>query len=200
MLKIFAMNNHLTEIKRAIENSIAIKRLILNDEALLGQVETAVGLCVDSIKNGGKIWFAGNGGSAADAQHLAAELSGRFYLDRKSIPAEALHVNTSFMTAVANDYGYDMVYSRLLEGCSRKGDVLVAISTSGNSKNVLEAAKLAQTIGVKVIALTGMTGGRLNGHCDVLINVPSDDTPRIQESHILIGHILCENIEKELFG
>lgn len=200
MLKIFAMNNHLTEIKRAIENSIAIKQLILNDEALLGQVETAVGLCVDSIKNGGKIWFAGNGGSAADAQHLAAELSGRFYLDRKSIPAEALHVNTSFMTAVANDYGYDMVYFRLLEGCARKGDVLVAISTSGNSKNVLEAAKLAQTIGVKVIALTGMTGGRLNGHCDVLINVPSDDTPRIQESHILIGHILCENIEKELFG
>lgn len=200
MLKIFAMNNHLTEIKRAIENSIAIKQLILNDEALLGQVETAVGLCVDSIKNGGKIWFAGNGGSAADAQHLAAELSGRFYLDRKSIPAEALHVNTSFMTAVANDYGYDMVYSRLLEGCACKGDVLVAISTSGNSKNVLEAAKLAQTMGVKVIALTGMTGGRLNGHCDVLINVPSDDTPRIQESHILIGHILCENIEKELFG
>lgn len=194
------MNSHLSEIKRAIGDSIEVKRLILNDEALLGHLETAVGFCVDSIKNGGKIWLAGNGGSAADAQHLAAELSGRFYLDRKSIPAEALHVNTSFMTAVANDYGYDQVFARLLEGCGRKGDVLVAISTSGNSKNVLKAAKLAQTMGMKVIALTGKDGGQLQGPCDVLLNVPSCDTPRIQECHILLGHVLCENIEKELFG
>lgn len=194
------MKNHLPEIKRAIEDSIATKQLILNDKALLERLEKAVDICVDAIKNGGKIWFAGNGGSAADAQHLAAELSGRYYLDRKSIPAEALHVNTSFLTAVANDYGYDMVYARLLEGCGRKGDVLVAISTSGNSKNILEVAKLAKEKGVKVIALTGMTGGMLAQGNDVLLNVPSNDTPRIQECHILLGHILCEHIEKELFA
>lgn len=200
MLKIFAMNDHLREIKRAIAESIDVKQLILNDEAVLEKMEKAVGICVDAIKNGGKIWFAGNGGSAADAQHLAAELSGRFYLDRRSLPAEALHVNTSFLTAAANDYGFEKVYSRLLEGCAQKGDVLVAISTSGNSENVLEAAKTARTMGVKVIALTGKSGGRLFDSCDVLLNVPSNDTPRIQESHILMGHILCENIENELFG
>lgn len=194
------MNNHLVEINRAIEDSITTKQLILNNKALLERVEEAVDICVNAIKNGGKIWFAGNGGSAADAQHLAAELSGRFYIDRRSLPAEALHVNTSFLTAAANDYGYDMVYSRLLEGCARKGDVLVAISTSGNSKNVLEAAKQAQVMGVKVIALTGKTGGQLSEHCDVMLNVPSTDTPRIQECHIMLGHVICERIEKELFG
>ena len=194
------MKKHLFEIDRAIEDSIATKQLILNDKALVGRVDEAIILCVDSLKNGGKIWFAGNGGSAADAQHLAAELSGRFYMDRKSIPAEALHVNTSFMTAVANDYGYDQVFARLLEGCARQGDVLVAISTSGNSANIIEAVKVAESMNVKVIAMTGSTGGVLAQHCDVLLNVPSTDTPRIQESHILIGHILCENIEKELFG
>ena len=194
------MNRHLPEIKKAINESITSKQLILNDEALLEQVEKAVDICVDTIKNGGKIWFAGNGGSAADAQHLAAELSGRFYLDRRSLPAEALHVNTSFLTAAANDYGYDRVYSRLLEGCGRQGDVLVAISTSGNSNNVLEAAKQAQGMGMKVIALTGNTGGKLSEHCDVLVKVPSSDTPRIQECHIMLGHVICENIERELFG
>lgn len=194
------MKNHLFEINRAIEDSVATKQLILNDKGLLSRVDDAIGLCVDSLKKGGKIWFAGNGGSAADAQHLAAELSGRFYLDRKSIPAEALHVNTSFMTAVANDYGYNQVFARLLEGCARQGDVLVAISTSGNSANIIEAVKAAKLMKVKVIAMTGATGGMLAELCDVLLNVPSTDTPRIQESHIMIGHILCENIEKELFG
>lgn len=194
------MKSHLVDIKEAIKGSIATKQFIINDEALLDRVEKAINLCVDSLQTGGKIWFAGNGGSAADAQHLAAELSGRFYLDRKSIPAEALHVNTSFMTAVANDYGYDMVYARLLEGCAKKGDVLVAISTSGNSNNILEAAKLAKTMGLIVVGFTGATGGKLMEHCDVLLNVPSNDTPRIQESHILLGHILCENIERQLFG
>lgn len=194
------MKNHLFEINRAIENSIVTKQLILKDKALLGRIDDAIGLCVDSLKKEGKIWFAGNGGSAADAQHLAAELSGRFYLDRKSIPAEALHVNTSFMTAVANDYGYDQVFARLLEGCARQGDVLVAISTSGNSANIIEAVRVAKLMKMKVIALAGATGGMLAELCDVLLNVPSADTPRIQESHILIGHVLCENIEKELFG
>lgn len=194
------MNNHLQEIIRAIEDSIDVKRLILSDEAVIERIQQAVDICVDSLKEGGKIWFAGNGGSAADAQHLAAELSGRFYLDRRSLPAEALHVNTSFLTAAANDYGYDRVYARLLEGCARSGDVLVTISTSGNSGNIIEAAKLARTMGVKVIALTGTTGGALRECCDVLLNVPSTDTPRIQECHIMLGHVICENIEKELFG
>lgn len=194
------MKNHLVEIKQSVGDAIATKQLILNDIALLERLDQAIGLCVDALQNGGKIWFAGNGGSAADAQHLAAELSGRFYLDRKSIPAEALHVNTSFMTAVANDYGYDCVYARLLEGCARQGDVLVAISTSGNSANILEAVKLARAKGLKVVALTGKTGGALRDGCDVLMNVPSTDTPRIQECQIMLGHLLCEHIEKELFG
>ncbi len=194
------MKSHLVDISQAIKGSIATKQLIINDEDLLGRVDNAIAICVSSLQSGGKIWFAGNGGSAADAQHLAAELSGRFYLDRKSIPAEALHVNTSFMTAVANDYGYDTVYARLLEGCARSGDVLVAISTSGNSNNILEAVKVASAMGLKVVALTGENGGKLRERCDVLLNVPSNDTPRIQESHILLGHVLCENIEKELFG
>ncbi|MBO6026007.1 MAG: D-sedoheptulose 7-phosphate isomerase [Bacteroidales bacterium] len=194
------MKKHLSEINSAIEDSIAAKQLVLSDKALLGRVESAIDLCVDSLKNGGKIWFAGNGGSAADAQHLAAELSGRFYLDRKSLPAEALHVNTSFITAVANDYGYDKVYARLLQGCARRGDVLVAISTSGNSANIVEAVKVAKALEMKTIAMTGVTGGLLSDQCDVLLNMPSTDTPRIQECHIMIGHILCEQIEKELFG
>ena len=194
------MKSHLPEIVTAIEKSIAAKQLIISNKELLQRMDDAIAICVESLNQGGKIWFAGNGGSAADAQHLAAELSGRFYLDRKSIPAEALHVNTSFMTAVANDYGYDQVFARLLEGCARKGDVLVAISTSGNSANIIEAVKTAKAMGVGVIALTAATGGKLAGQCDVLLNVPTTDTPRIQESHILIGHILCENIEKELFA
>lgn len=194
------MNKSFSNIQQSIEDSIAVKQLILNDKDLLNRIEETVVLCVNSLKLGGKIWFAGNGGSAADAQHLAAELSGRFYLDRKSIPAEALHVNTSFMTAVANDYGFDKVYARLLQGCARRGDVLVAISTSGNSANILEAVTMAKSLGVHVVALTGEKGGKLRDCCDILLNVPSHDTPRIQESHILIGHIICENIEKELFG
>lgn len=194
------MNKSNSNIQQPIEDSIAVKQLILNDKDLLNRIEETVVLCVNSLKLGGKIWFAGNGGSAADAQHLAAELSGRFYLDRKSIPAEALHVNTSFMTAVANDYGFDKVYARLLQGCAHRGDVLVAISTSGNSANIVEAIAMAKSLGVHVVALTGEKGGKLRDCCDILLNVPSHDTPRIQESHILIGHIICENIEKELFG
>ena len=194
------MEKHLFDIKKAIDDSIVTKQFILNDQLFLNGIENAIQLCVDALRKGGKIWFAGNGGSAADAQHLAAELSGRFYLDRKSLPAEALNVNSSFLTAVANDYGYDMVYARLLQGCARPGDVLVAISTSGNSRNIVEAVKTAKAMQVGVVALTGKTGGALTDKCDVLLNVPSTDTPRIQESHILIGHILCENIERELFG
>lgn len=194
------MNSYLLGIQHDIADSVAVKQLILNDKSLLDRIEETIVLCVNSLKLGGKIWFAGNGGSAADAQHLAAELSGRFYLDRKSLPAEALHVNTSFMTAVANDYGFDKVYARMLQGCAHRGDVLFAISTSGNSANIMEAVVMAKSLGVHVVALTGDTGGKLHDCCDILLNVPSHDTPRIQESHIMIGHIICEHIEKELFG
>ena len=194
------MNTNLSRIQQSVEDSIAVKQLILSDKALLNRIEEAFVLCVNSLKLGGKIWLAGNGGSAADAQHLAAELSGRFYLDRNSLPAEALHVNGSFMTAVANDYGFDKVYARMLQGCAHKGDVLFAISTSGNSANILEAVEMAKSLGMHVIALTGESGGKLRERCDILLNVPSHDTPRIQESHIMIGHIICEQIEKELFG
>lgn len=194
------MNTNISRIQQSIEDSIAVKQLILNDKDLLNRIEEAYVLCVNSLKLGGKIWLAGNGGSAADAQHIAAELSGRFYLDRNSLPAEALHVNGSFITAVANDYGFDKVYARMLQGCAHKGDVLFAISTSGNSANILEAVEMAKSLGMHVIALTGETGGKLRERCDILLNVPSHDTPRIQECHIMIGHIICEHIEKELFG
>lgn len=194
------MIKYLTEIRQAMESSINVKQLILNDKAFLERIDKAVSTCVEALQKGGKIWFAGNGGSAADAQHLAAELSGRFYLDRTPVPAEALHVNSSFLTAVANDYGYDQVYARLLKGCAHPGDVLFAISTSGDSDNIIKAVLMANSMNVNVIGMTGATGGIIKDHCDVLLNVPSKDTPRIQECHIMIGHIICENIEKELFG
>lgn len=193
------MTERFDYIRDTIAESIDVKHIILNDEDFLQRIEEAIEICVFSLSNNGTIWFAGNGGSAADAQHLAAELSGRFNLDRRSLRAEALHVNTSFLTAVANDYGYNMVYSRLLEGCARPGDVLVAISTSGDSRNVVEAAKMARKRDLKVIAFTGDTGGDLRSLCDVLLNVPSRNTARIQECHILLGHILCEHIEKSLY-
>ena len=151
------------------------------------------------MKNEGKIHFCGNGGSASDAQHLAAELSCRFYYDRPPLNAEALHVNSSYMTAVSNDYSYEDVFSRMLECSARRGDVLVGISTSGNSANVMKAIEVAKRKGVKVIGFTGETGGKMAQECDVLLNVPSKCTPRIQEAHIMIGHILCELIEAQMF-
>jgi D-sedoheptulose 7-phosphate isomerase len=153
-----------------------------------------------ALKNGKKVLFCGNGGSAADAQHLAAELSGKFYLERPSLPAEALHVNSSFLTAVANDYSYNQVFERALEGLGREGDVLVAISTSGNSANVVKAIEKAREKKMITVGLTGESGGRMREICDFLLRVPSADTPRIQEAHILMGHIICEIVEKEIFG
>ncbi|MGE5383532.1 MAG: SIS domain-containing protein, partial [Omnitrophica WOR_2 bacterium] len=148
---------------------------------------------------GNRVYFCGNGGSAADAQHLAAEFSGRFYYDRPPLDAEALHVNTSYLTAVGNDYSFNEVYARLIKGKGIKGDVLVAISTSGNSANILRAIDEARIIGMTIIGLTGSTGGNMKHACDLLINVPSSDTPRIQESHITIGHIICEIVESSIF-
>jgi D-sedoheptulose 7-phosphate isomerase len=152
-----------------------------------------------ALKSGNKILFCGNGGSAADAQHLAAEFSGRFYQDRKALPAEALHVNTSYLTAVANDYSFDVVYSRLVDGIGNPGDVLVGLSTSGNSKNIINALETASTKSMSTISFTGATGGKMKDISDILINVPSTDTPRIQESHIMIGHIICQLVEEKYF-
>lgn len=187
------------KIRNIIKESIGVKELILSDEKLISNIEKAAQIIVDCYRNKGKVLFCGNGGSAADAQHLAAELSGRFYYDRPALEAEALHVNTSYLTAVGNDYSFDQIYSRILSASGKTGDVLVGISTSGNSKNVLEAQKVAKQKGMKIISLTGESGGDMKNSTDCLINVPSKLTPRIQESHILIGHIICQIVEEELF-
>ncbi len=186
-------------IIESLKNSIAVKELILMDESLLQRVEQASQLMIDTFNQSGKVLFCGNGGSAADAQHLAAELSGRFFYDRPPLYAEALHVNGSFVTAVANDYSYEMVYHRMVVAAGRQGDVLVAISTSGNSTIILNAIAAAKECGMKVVGFTGDTGGKMATICDVLINVPSAITPHVQESHITLGHILCDIIEKTLF-
>ncbi|MFZ4427787.1 MAG: D-sedoheptulose-7-phosphate isomerase [Saprospiraceae bacterium] len=185
-------------IQSIIAESIRVKQSLLQDASLLGRLEAVVALCVDCFARDGKILFCGNGGSAADAQHLAAELSGRFYKERRPLFAEALHVNTSYMTAVANDYSYDEVYARMLKAMGRPGDVLIAISTSGNSGNILRAIEAARDKGMQVVGFTGESGGKMRGLCDFLLNVPTSDTPRVQEAHILIGHILCELIEERI--
>ncbi len=187
------------KVKQIIENSIKVKNEILNDNSLLNNIIESVNIITNSYKHNGKLYLCGNGGSAADCQHLAAELSGRFYYDRKPLYAEALHVNTSYLTAVANDYSYDIIYQRMIEAAGNQGDVLIGISTSGNSKNIILAIKKAKELGMKTIGFTGNDGGQMKNLCDVLLNVPSTDTPRIQESHIMIGHIICEMIEKEMF-
>ncbi|MEN0003457.1 MAG: D-sedoheptulose 7-phosphate isomerase [Bacteroidota bacterium] len=188
-----------SKIQSVIENSIAIKQSILKDELLLDQVESIIQACVGCFREKGKVLFCGNGGSAADAQHLAGEFSGRFYIDREPLFAEALHVNTSFLTAVANDYSFDEVYARMVRGMGQVGDLLFAMSTSGNSPNVLRAAEDAKNRGMKVIAMTGASGGKLKEQCDWLLNIPSSDTPRIQECHMLLGHIICEEVERRVF-
>lgn len=186
-------------IKNTIIESIQVKQLIVSDDILIQRINEVAELCIKCYKNDGKTLFCGNGGSAADAQHLAAELSGRFYYDREPLDSEALHVNTSYVTAVGNDYSYDEIYSRSIKGQGKKGDVLIGISTSGNSKNIVRAFEVAKDFGMFTVALTGETGGAMKEKADFLLNVPSRITPRIQESHILIGHILCEIIEAKLF-
>lgn len=187
----------MNRIEESIRQSIEVKNKILSDEKLMQSIEDAVAVIVKSLRSGGKIHFCGNGGSAADAQHLAAELSGRFYLDRAPLNAEALHCNTSYLTAVANDYGYDHIFSRLMRATGKEGDVLVGISTSGNSKNIIEAYEVCKELNINIISLTGESGGKMKDYGGILLNVPSTDTPRIQESHIMIGHIICEMVERE---
>ena len=186
-------------IKESIAESIALKQRILSDDHLIEVIKDVATTCLEAFCNGNKVLFCGNGGSAADAQHLAAEFSGRFSYDRPPLPSEALHVNTSYLTAVANDYSFDEVYARIIKGTGKEGDVLIGISTSGNSKNILRALEDADELGMITVGMTGETGGRMKTLCDFLINVPSSDTPRIQESHIMIGHIICEFVESSIF-
>lgn len=188
------------QIKNIIGDSISVKQQLLADDTIISTISECVEIIVTAFKNGNKVLFCGNGGSAADAQHLAAEFSGRFYTDRDALPAEALHCNTSYMTAVANDYSYDVIYSRLLKGIGIKGDVLVGLSTSGNSTNIVKAFETAKEKNIITIGFTGAGGGKMKLLSDYLLNVPSTDTPRIQESHILIGHIICQLVEEKLFN
>ena len=191
---------HHQKITSIINESIKVKQALLSDVNLIAQIDTVVKVITTAFQNGNSVYFAGNGGSAADAQHLAAEFSGRFYKDRKALPSEALHCNTSYLTAVANDYSYEVIYARLIEGITKPGDVLVGLSTSGNSGNIVKAFEMAKTKQVVSIGFTGDNGGKMKAISDYLINVPSSDTPRIQESHILVGHIICELVESNIFG
>jgi D-sedoheptulose 7-phosphate isomerase len=182
-----------------INKSIEMKEKVLRDNNLVKKIDLISQTIINAYKSNKKVILFGNGGSAADAQHLAAELMNKFYLDRKSLPAIALTVNTSILTAIGNDYSFEQIFSKQLEGISEKGDIAIGISTSGNSKNVIEGLKLAKKNKLFTVGFTGKDGGKINNIVDVCINVPSDDTPRIQEAHIMIGHIICEIVEKELF-
>ncbi len=187
-------------LKSRLESHGELISNILSDEALLGELSRAATVIEACFRAGGKVWFCGNGGSAADAQHLAAEFSGKYLIDRDCLPAEALHCNTSYLTAVSNDFNYDIVYSRLISGIGRKGDVLVGLSTSGNSVNIVKAFEVCRAKGIATVAFTGEGGGALAALADHLLAVPSTDTPRIQEAHITLGHILCEQVESAIFG
>jgi D-sedoheptulose 7-phosphate isomerase len=186
-------------IVQSIKESIRTKETLLTN-GLVDKIEEGAALLIETYQKKGKLLLCGNGGSAADAQHIAAELVGRFEKERRALPAIALTTNSSNLTCIANDYDFETVFSRQVEAQAQKGDLLLAISTSGNSKNVLKAVEAAKKLGVRVIGLTGRSGGKLKGKVDLLLNVPSDETPRIQESHILIGHILCDLLERQLFG
>lgn len=188
-----------TRIHEIIASSIQVKQTILNDEALQQTVQQITDAVVAAFESGHKVMFCGNGGSAADAQHLAAEFSGRFYKNRRALPSDALHCNSSYLTAVANDYSYDDIYSRLVDGTMNKGDILIGISTSGNSPNIVKAFETARGKGITTVGFTGANGGKMKVLSDFLLNIPSTDTPRIQESHIMLGHIICELTEAAIF-
>jgi len=187
------------KIKYILDQAIEITQLIRNDIAIQTKVEEMVTEITQCLSSGGKVLLCGNGGSAADAQHIACELSGRFYKNRKALHAEALHVNSSYLTAVANDYGYDHVFARAVEAKGKPGDILIALSTSGNSKNIIRAIEYANENQLITMGLTGQPSSAMDSICKYIVKVPSDDTPRIQEAHILIGHILCQLIEEKLF-
>ena len=188
-----------SRINKCVESAVENYTSILHDDVLQENIQKIVTASITAFRGDKKMLLCGNGGSASDAQHIAAELSGRFYSDRPPLYAEALHVNSSYMTAVVNDYGYEATYARMVEAAGRAGDVLIGISTSGNSPNVVKAMQKAKGLGVLTVGFTGKNGGKMKEICDVMICIPSDDTPRIQEAHILIGHIICQLIEEEMF-
>ena len=188
-----------TSITTIINRSAENFNNISNDSNIILGIHNIVNLIVDAFQNDNKLLLCGNGGSAADAQHIAAELSGRFMKDRKPLYAEALHVNSSYLTAVSNDYGFEKTYSRMIEASGKSGDVLLALSTSGNSANVILALKKANELGMTTIGLSGEDGGEMNGLCNTLLKIPSSSAARIQEAHILIGHIICELVEAKIF-
>ena len=188
-----------SRINKCIKSSVENYTRVLQDDVLQENIQKIAMKSIAAFRGDKKMLLCGNGGSASDAQHIAAELSGRFYIDRPPLYAEALHLNSSYMTAVANDYGFEETYARMIEASGRKGDILIGISTSGNSPNVVKAIQKAKDKSMLTIGFTGINGGTLNDICDIMIRVPSDDTPRIQEAHILIGHIICQLIEEEMF-
>lgn len=187
-------------IKSHFEDSIQVKNQILQDKALIELIQKVALITTNAYKNGFKTMLAGNGGSAADAQHIAGEFVSRFYFDRPGIPSIALTTDTSILTAIGNDYGYDRLFARQVQAQGIKGDIFIGISTSGNSANIIEALKVCKEKEIISIGLTGQSGGKMADLCDYCIKVPSNCTPRIQESHIVIGHIICAIVEEEIFG
>ena len=190
------MQKHISDILNESFNNL---QKIINDKGLITEIEIVTKKVIQAFKHGNKLLLCGNGGSASDAQHIAAELSGRFNKERKPLYAEALHVNSSYMTAVSNDYGFESTYSRMLEAIGKKGDILIALSTSGNSENVVNAVKMANSLGMLSVGMSGATGGKIKDLCQHNIIIPSSNTARIQEAHILVGHIFCQIIEEEIF-
>ncbi len=187
-------------IKERLEQALSVKENMLKSADVIEGINSSVEMILNSYREErGRLFLAGNGGSAADAQHLACELVGRFYLDRRSLSAEALTVNSSSLTAISNDYGYENLFARILEGKGKEGDVFIGLSTSGNSLNIVNAVRKARSMGIHTIGLTGKEGGAMAAYCDILIKIPESDTPRIQEGHILAGHIICELVEREMF-
>jgi D-sedoheptulose 7-phosphate isomerase len=187
------------QISDILNDSFNNVQKIINDKGLTAEIEIVTTKIIQAFKDGNKLLLCGNGGSASDAQHIAAELSGRFIKERKPLYAEALHVNSSYMTAVSNDYGFESTYSRMLEAIGKKGDVLIALSTSGNSENVINAVKMANSLGMLSVGMTGAMGGKIKDLCQHNIIIPSSNTARVQEAHILVGHIFCQIIEEQLF-
>jgi D-sedoheptulose 7-phosphate isomerase len=199
------MNNKIkiqmqTEIKNLIKDSIALKLKVLDQQSLLSDIEEATKAIIAAFSNKHKVLLAGNGGSAADAQHIAGELVNRFYFNRPGLPAIALTTDTSILTAVGNDHGFSSLFARQINALGNEGDVFVGISTSGNSPNIIEALRACREEKIITIGLTGSSGGKMKDLCDICLNVPSDETPRVQEVHILIGHIICRIVEAKLFG
>ena len=187
------------QISDILNDSFNNLQKIINDKGLTAEIEIVTTKIIQAFKDGNKLLLCGNGGSASDAQHIAAELSGRFIKERKPLYAEALHVNSSYMTAVSNDYGFESTYSRMLEAIGQKGDVLIALSTSGNSENVINAVKMANSLGMLSVGMSGAMGGKIKDLCQHNIIIPSSNTARVQEAHILVGHIFCQIIEEQLF-